>query len=326
MEKSSINSQIPQGKSLCICLTPLHVLIAERVAEKTTQKFDQGIYLSYQDDEKTRVYFNRMTSFCSNIKFVMLPNDAIKSPLKHLKIFVQRWTFRFKNGAYANYSDIYLPTSSNLYLLVLLPILSKSTLITFDDGIVNIAYNEVHRQANHPGIFARLYTWATGVLCSLDKLIKLSTKHFSIYSDSVNVCKKNVQYVTLSGDHRLNADSSKVIKIFIGPPPEADSSIWQKVNEKILEISPDEFLPHPRDINQMAKNVAYSSTNLIAEDYVINVLEDNPDARIEIYGLQSSALLHLAKLPKVEVFSFIDNNPKNAYLIKLMSQYGIDFI
>jgi hypothetical protein len=311
--------------SLCICLTPLHVLTAEKVSETIGQHFDKGVYFSYNSDSKTEHYYNKMASFCKESEFVLLPNDNINSPLKHLKILVQRWKFFFRFAYLSKFKNVFLPTSYNTYLMILLAITRKSRTHTFDDGILNIAYEEIVSPYRSKSPVAKIYEKLTGVFYSIDDLVKSSTEHYSIYPASQNVCG-NVKEISLLDGSVHKGEPKNIKRIFIGPAPEADDEVWQKVNNKIQEVIPDEFLPHPRDIHQKAKNVHYTQTHLIAEDYVISQLEQNPNSAIEVYGLQSSALIHLAKLPNVVVFSFIDNNPGNSFLIRLMSIYGVNCI
>jgi len=315
-----------QHDSLCICLTPLHVLIAEKVSETTGQHFDKGVYFSYNSDSKTEHYYNKMASFCKESEFILLPNDKINSPIKHIKILIQRWKFFFRFAYFSKFKDVYFPTSYNTYLMILLAITRRSKTHTFDDGILNIAYEEIISPYRAKSFFAKVYEKLTGVFYSIDDLVKRSKEHYSIYPASQNVCA-NVKEVSLLRPSAIHQGEQENIKrIFIGPAPEADEEVWRKVNNKILEIKPNEFLPHPRDIHQKAKNVQYTDTHLIAEDYVISLLEKSPNSGVEIYGLQSSALLHLAKLPNVKVYSFIDNDLKNQFLMKLMSQYEVSFI
>jgi len=311
--------------SLCICLTPLHVLTAEKVSESTGQPFDKGIYFSYNSDSKTEHYYNKMTSFCKESEFVLLPNDNMNSPFKHLKILVQRWKFFFRFAYFSKFKDVYLPTSYNTYLMILLAITRKSRTHTFDDGILNIAYEEIVSPYRAKSLFAKVYEKLTGVFYSIDDLVKRSKEHYSIYPAAQNVCT-NVKEISLLDAYVPEAEQKNIKRIFIGPAPEADDELWHKVNKKIQEVMPDEFLPHPRDIHQKAKNVHYTQTHLIAEDYVISQLEQNPNSAIEVYGLQSSALIHLAKLPNVVVFSFIDNNPQNDFMRRLLSNYGVEMI
>jgi len=297
-------------------------LIAEKIAQHTGQLFDKGIYFSYNNDLKTRHYLNRMSSFCKESEFVLLPNDGIKSPVKHIKIFVQRWMFCFRFSYCSAYRNVYLPTSYNTYLMILLAIIRKRKIHTFDDGILNIAYEEIISPYRSKSLVAKIYEKFTGVFYSIDELVKQSQRHYSIYTAAQNVCA-NVQEINFLDSVGTQGGRNNIRRIFIGPPPEAGEDVWNQLNNKILEVRPDEFLPHPRDIHQKAKNVRYTETHLIAEDYVISELGKDENSAFEIFGLQSSALIHLAKLPNVTVFSFIDDNPKNAFLIKLMSMYGV---
>ena len=310
---------------LCVCLTPLHVLIAEKIVKHTGQLFDKGVYFSYNSDSKTTHYYNKMASFCKESEFVLLPNDNIKSPIKHFRILFQRWKFLLRFSNLSEFSDVYLPTSYNTYLMILLAITRKSRTHTFDDGILNIAYEEIISPYRAKSLFAKVYEKLTGVFYSIDDLVKRSKEHYSIYPAAQNVCA-NVKEISLLEAYVHEAEQKNIKRIFIGPAPEADDEVWRKVNNKIQEVMPDEFLPHPRDIHQKAKNVHYTQTHLIAEDYVISQLEQYPNNAIEVYGLQSSALIHLAKLPNVVVFSFIDNNPQNDFMRRLLSNYGVEMI
>lgn len=311
--------------SLCICLTPLHVLIAAKVSEFEEIMFSKGVYLTYTDNDKSKYYAKEMERFCLSVDYVLLPNETSYLALKHLHIFARRLYFRLKFSKYRKANKVYTGTSINHYLFSLLSAVNFNKLITFDDGITNIKLNsDLKRKDKWP---AKLFLLFSGITYWTEKLISKSSLHYSIYSTpNVFANVKSIKLLDLKSKGDLGTNSSKVINVFLGSPPEFSADVWKIISDSIDKIQPNGYLPHPREIEKRISNVNYIDTAFVAEHYVLNLLSENPNLQCELYGYEGSALLNLAGQDRIKVFSVMPYSNENSDLINLMKLAGVSFI
>jgi hypothetical protein len=312
-------------ESLCICLTPLHVLIAQKIYEKKGVKFSKGIYLSYLDNNKNRFYADEMHQFCESTELILLPSEASYFCPKHLHIFIRRLYFRIKFSAYSNVSTIYTGTSINHYLYALLSGLKFNHLVTYDDGVENIKANSVLKTKEK--FSAKLFLLSSGITYWRDKLISESSLHYSIYNGT-NVYEKTekIEFLSATFPIQQHVQPSKVVKIFLGPPPEVSSSVEEVISKSILAIKPDGYIAHPREVNFRNEVLTYINTNLVAEHYILNLLNNEPAVSCEVYGYEGSALLNLASIPRIKVVSVMESEPDKKNIREMMKSYGINFL
>lgn len=314
-----------KNKSLCICLTPLHVLIAARIAEHEGIKFDRGVYLANTNNEKNKFYAKEMDLFCNTVDFILLPNETSFSKLRHLHIYLSRLYFRIKFTKYCRFNTVYLGNSIHNYLFALLSAISFFRCVTFDDGILNIKTNSELKRKDKST--SKLFLYLSGITFSKEKLISKSNLHYSIYSNP-NVFG-NVKIIHLLDVDRQAANivsETKIVKIFLGSPPEFSSDIWKIIGESVKKIQPDGYLPHPREVEKKIFNVKYIDTKYVAEHYVLNLLSESSNVQCELYGYEGSALLNLAGQERIKVFSVMSQNDENLELIHLMKSAGVNFI
>jgi len=312
-------------ESLCICLTPLHVLIARGIYEKSGVKFSKGIYLNYVDNDKNRFYADEMHKFCEVVDYVLLPSEDTYFWPKHLHIFIRRLNYRFKFSIYGNVRFVYTGTSNNHYLYALLSAINFNNLVTYDDGVENIKADSILKIKEK--ISAKIFLLLSGITYWRDKLISESTLHYSIYN-GINVYSKTekidfmMTILPSNNHHQL----IKVIKIFLGPPPEVSKAVADVISNSILAIKPDGYIAHPREIIHRIATLNYINTHLVAEHYIINSLNENPTVSYEVYGYEGSALLNLAGIHRIKVFSVMESEPDNQKMRKMMKSSGINFL
>ena len=176
-----MNQSISADKSLCICLTPLHVLIADRIREENNQVFSLGIYMSYQKDDKQDYYFRKMKSFCKEIEFVKTPKEKYPSGLsKYITIYKRRNNFLQKFYTYGEFDYVLSSSSINHYLWSLIQTSSPDRLETYDDGLLNIAKTPVQHYEK-TSFLENLFLNISGIRLNKEKLIKQYARHYSIY-------------------------------------------------------------------------------------------------------------------------------------------------
>ena len=223
--------------SLCVCLTPLHVLIASRICALNGVKFTKGVYITYTDNDKSKFYASELEKLCGTMDYVLLPSENSLSTPKHWHIFIRRLRYRLKFSNYPAVHVLYTGTSINSYLNALLSAVHFKKLVTFDDGILNIKDNSELKIKTKWS--AKLYLLMSGITFYTEKIISNSTLHYSIY-DTKNVFDhvKKIDLLSTTNDQNQSRGAVKVVKIFLGSPPEADAEIWNNIAKSIAEIQP----------------------------------------------------------------------------------------
>lgn len=312
-----------RADQLCACLTPLHVLTARRIAEYGGARFARGLYITSVDNEKDRHYANAMREFCARVEYQVVPGeDGYRAP-KHLSIWARRLRYRIAFRRYGPVRTVYVPSSNNHYVYILLSAIRFSELVTFDDGLLNVnPSSPLFRKRTR--LRARAFLLAAGVTSWPERIRALATRHFSLY-DLENVCPR-VEKIRLIGDtDRLPALAGKLmpVRILIGPAPEVGAKVWTRLRDAARQLRFDAYLPHPRERGHMIDRIEYVQTPLVAEDYIVSRLKSEPTLAVQIYGYDSTALVNLARTPRIEVFSLLDDTAETSGLRSLMQQSGV---
>lgn len=321
-----MNQSISEGKSLCICLTPLHVLIANRIREENNQIFDLGIYMSYQKDEKQEFYFRKMNSFCKDIEFVKTPQEKYPAGLnKYITIYKRRTHFLHKFYSYGNFDYVLASSSINHYLWSLIQSSNPNRLETYDDGLLNIAKTPAHHYEK-TSFLDNLFLNISGIHLNKEKLIEQSSRHYSIYEQDNWFSR--VSYLSL---HKIRNRSSighqhqVLMEVFLGPAPETDKAVWALVSDYLRKNPKTLYLRHPRDEENRFDFLQRLHTKLIVEDYVIEQIQET-GTNFTVTGTESSALINLSTMPNVRTQSILPNRPEFREARELMSKLGVHLI
>src|SRR5690606_28199968 len=130
---------------------------------------------------------------------------------------------------------------------------------------------------------------------SLSRIKKETVCHYTIYKGIENVFDK-CEYIDIFGLEKNILYNSKSfvneISFFIGQPLE---SLKTNINyiqvENFIKLnSIDFYYPHPRENSSLKCNKV--NTLLIAEEYILNLLKENPTLKIKLYGFFSSTILN----------------------------------
>lgn len=313
------------NNNICICLTPLHVLIAERIASFEGIQFTRGIYLTYTNNEKSKYYAKEMEKFCISVDYVLLPSETNYSKPKHVHIFLRRLHFRLKFSKYGKVDYVYTGTSINHYLYALLSAINFNRLITFDDGIINIKQNSALKIKDNCKV--KLFLLLSGITYWNERFFSKSSMHYSIYS-TPNVFSnvKTINLLNFENKNEKGITDKIVFKLFLGSPPELSTDVWNIIGKFINHIKPNGYLPHPREVEKKITNINYIDTKLVAEHYVLNLLSENSNMECELYGYEGSALLNLAGQDRIKVYSVMPRTKDNSDLIALMKSAGVCFM
>lgn len=321
-----MNQPIVADKSLCICLTPLHVLIADRIREENNLMFDLGIYMSYQNNEKQEFYFRKMKSFCKDIEFVKTPKETYPGGLnKYITIYKRRSHFLQKFYSYGKFSYVLASSSINHYLWSLIQSSNPDQLETYDDGLLNIAKTPI-RHYKKTSFLDNLFLNISGIHLNKENLIEQSAKHYSIYTQEnwfsrVSYLPLHKVRNKLSIGHRHES----LIEVFLGPAPETDDSVWALISDYLVKNPQTLYLRHPRDEESRFDFVHTLHSRLIVEDYVIEQIQET-GTNFTITGTESSALINLSTMPNVRTQSILPNLPEFHGARALMAKFGVHLI
>ena len=290
--------------NLVYCTSPLHVLIAERIIDLYPSEQFYCIFDGDPSLSKQWHYYERLKARCQGGLFIhrKFHSNPLKAYLYMMKIVLTSYRLprikRIFTGSIA----------SNIFRL-LWPGIRTPELYTFDDGCMNLspeAYERIH--STPEGGFIRLVR-KLFTIPSVEEFKARSLKHYTIYQYS-NVMPR-CEYVSLQLNKgysdvcfvRGDENKTKVISILLGQRVfswDKDKDDIALTEHIISTYGIGYYLPHPKE-SYTIKGVEYIQTPLIAEDYILQILEENPDLEVRLYSYCSTALLNLSATPRVRV-------------------------
>jgi N-acetyllactosaminide alpha-2,3-sialyltransferase len=315
-----------RSRHLCVCLTPLHVLTARRIAELRGMPFSAGIYITSADNHKQRHYLEVMREFCATAENVTVPDEDSYGRPKHYSIWRRRLKYRLAFRRFGPLGSIYVPSSNNHYVYMLLSAVHFSELVTFDDGLLNV--NPDSPLFRLPTRFrAMIFLLMAGVKYWPERIRARATSHYSLY-DLENICTRvrRIQLIGESGRAPALGDEASFMRILVGSAPEAGAEAWRILEAAARQLRLDAYLPHPREKRRLIDGIRYLETPLVAEDYILNELKANPNLAFQIFGYDSTVLINLARTPRIEVFSLLNDAAGTSGLWSLMKKAGVGML
>lgn len=311
-------------RQACICLTPLHVLIARRIAEDVGDAYELGIFMTSTDNEKSRYYAASMKDFCAEVRYVIVPNDDYPKP-KYFHIWLRR-TRHFLSFIHIGKIDtVFAPSSINQYLYAFLSAIRFVSLITYDDGIANVLPNAPLRDFFNRKSW-KLFLLSSGLRFWPERIRSTANMHYSIYNaENFSLRVRRITLVRDAPTCHEGAESCRSIRILLGTAPESPPVVHDIMQQAASRINPDWYLPHPRNKDRPFPYVPVLDTPLVAEDYVAGAIKDRQDINVQLFGYDSSALLNLANTPRVTAFSFLKDCSIDSRLHDVMKKAGVRF-
>lgn len=295
-----------KNKALFLCYTPLQMVIAEKIIQKNSLvDFDTFVFCEKEND-KYNYYYHRLQILSNNsVIFFQKPKNKFLNMLNFF-CFKKFYKRSFMNKT--RYEAFYLASIDNRFFQY---VISKSIgdfdILTFDDGLANIIQNSIY--LNSESFFKKAVLYLMGVRYFTHDLWCKSSKHYSIYRDIPNVFF-NVENIHLFESGSTISDKEvKEIKIFLGQPFNEvfDSSSKQYIAKIIKLFSIDYYFPHPREREPFIGESEIINTSLIFEDYIVDLMEENPNLRLKLYAITSGAVLNFINNPNIEI-NYIKNN------------------
>lgn len=317
-------------------MTPLHVLIVERIAQTLGIQFDQGYFLSAKPlsskpDTRQQRYLARMSHFCKAADTIQHPRPALD---KGLKKYAQLWTHRrqvlAKAQALGPFEEVYSACGIDDFLWGILTGLNPTRVYTYDDGLLNIQGDSIHWNKRSSWL-RRAFLRVCGVRFNSDNLPLLSAQHFTIYQSKnwfertryIPLLGTNVNTIEGTAPARVDSSADEVIQFFVGPAPEQMRTQYPVVDAFLSNNPGCAFIPHPRDQLSQFPGATRITTELIVEEYVMDLLASHPQRHVQLFGTESSSLVNLAKVGGVTATTVLPGTPENLATIELMVNNGV---
>lgn len=313
---------------VCLCLTPLHVLTVAAIAAQRGLRFVQGWYLCSVDTPQHRAYASQLESCCDEVRYVIESTSDGRGLGKYLRIAGRRSRLRreFLQHAPKNIGQAFIPSSLSDYCYVFVSSVRCRRLVTFDDGWSNVQPDSPLTRV-HTRWSTRLLNTLTGISVSPEQIAGLSTKHFSIYSLSNHAHRVEVisllPLVDAAVPHIEAGTAVQRLSYLVGPAPEAPPAVYAAIAGLLGKVRIDGVFAHPRDTLRKINGVPYVDTSLIVEDYVSRLLAERPEVVVDVYGYESSVLLNLAHLPRVQSFTICEPHAERAEAVATMVKGGV---
>ncbi|EII6282559.1 hypothetical protein LHQ35_005347, partial [Escherichia coli] len=169
--------------SLFICVTPLQMLIAEKIIDKTRPVNIEIIVLAYQKNDKYMHYIKRLEKKCTNFTVLAV---TPKNKLVTVIAFAKLHTILNKNMS-KTYSEVYLSSIDNKYVQLIVSKLNYARLYTFDDGTANIIKSSAYYQEEKKTLKTNILRWIFGINKGLQEIKSEICKHYTIYPSVSNI-------------------------------------------------------------------------------------------------------------------------------------------
>ena len=288
--------------NIIFCTSPFQVLVAREVAKATGEKFF-GIYLKMSNDNRQKIYAEKMKEFCEDTLFIgnkEWPSE-LREKLENSKI--DKFYLASLDNPIAH--SIFNPGFMRLF--------------TFDDGSTSIIA---------PNMYTRYTDRVVGPNeITLENVIDLSNGHYTIFD--TNTVFPTEKLIKIPFDTKPNnfirATNGKTVKVFLGQAlgnyiDEKDIKITEKLTQKALErLGNVLYYAHPR-VSVKVENAEIVRSDSCFEEEIYDLLANYEN--VEVYGFYSTSLLLVKDIPGVSVHCFRTFLTTNE--VEILGNYGIE--
>lgn len=282
---------MPMSLNLLIVRTPFQAWLCLKLIDQLKIENYDLIYISHNDSEEDRFYFNRLSSFSSSSDYVYV-RPARFDVVTHflLRVRIWRWFHR------RSYRNIYVASIDSLIINALVCRIFSATLNTFDDGVANLVKDDSLYIGLSKGRVV-LYRVIFGAQ-SVSKIRKRIRWHYSIYAGYENIVPservKHFEAWIRKPDTGLDCPEKRNLKrYFIGAPFKEvmSSEEIKKMIEFMAEVNLDGYIKHPREDVPLPINcVIIEKRGRLAEEIIF---EQSNECVVELYGFFSSTMINL---------------------------------
>ncbi|WP_439256957.1 glycosyltransferase family 52 [Lonepinella sp. BR2271] len=321
-QHSTLNTQ--HSTHLFICLTPLHLLIAEKIIEQQKLYNVDLITLTCTDNDKYRYYYQRVTKLCQNSVYVNLGRaQTCKSKYKITELRKALKKLR------KNYSLCYLANLKHKETHFITSHVGAKNYHTFDDGIANISHRKVDDFAGKKkNYLKKIRYYLRGIKHDAYTYLNNTSRHYTLFPHQKNILKNTYPIQLINSDKSIKQDlGNKVLKIFVGQPLH-EIGVDESILKNIIQSNNIKFyFPHPREIN-IIQGLTYIHSNRILEDYILHEIQKDPSIRIELHSFFSTSLILLKELENVDMTAYSYNNVPKSFenIWNIFKENGIKVI
>lgn len=295
-----------------ICITPLQVLIAQRIIADLIAQPAQiiGLYLPYADTAKHRHYFAKLQAVCDQAAFVVLKNQTWQQ--RFVTLYQLKHTLKRLNLWQQPVERVYLASVDVLFLQYVIAKINFHQLYTFDDGTANIFPNSSYHQPLPKSRAMQAFKKLLGVrYADVGAVLAASQAHYTIFPHEKNVIAHTIPIAlypdrpaTLAKIATVTPPQQTVKRLLLGQGLDAfigAAAYRELVQAMITRFDIDAFVPHPRERLDFGALLPVLATDNIIEDYVMAELRQHPNQVIEIYTFMSTAVFTLKDLPRTRI-------------------------
>ena len=288
--------------NIVFCTSPFQVLVAREVAKATGEKFF-GIYLKMSNDNRQKIYAEKMKEFCEDTLFIDNKEWASELREKLANIKIDKFYLASLDNPVAHM--IFNPNFMRLF--------------TFDDGSTSII---------SPNMYTRYTDRVVGPEdITLENVINLSNGHYTIFdTNTVFPTEKLIKMpFDINPKDFTRATNGKTLKVFLGQAlgnyiDEKDIKITEKLTQKALERLGDVlYYAHPR-VSVNVENVETVQVDKCFEEEIYDLLSNYEN--VEVYGFYSTSLFLVKDIPGVSVHCFRTFLTTNE--VEILGNYGIE--
>jgi beta-galactosamide-alpha-2,3-sialyltransferase len=287
-------------KTILICYTPLHVLIAERLVDEGYIEEFYFLYICFNRSSRHEYYFERLAGRAQcGAEFLCLPHNACDL------LSIIKWKFRMRRLVVD-----YLITGNikHFHTRFVAYLFNVHRFKTFDDGSGNIVSGGYFSKMREVWIGRLIFSILSPRLLYRSLIEKIEW-HYTIYREK-NVFggyAANIKKLELVGNMPdLLLNDGELATVYFGhalvedklrTPAEAE-----KLDKAIFDLYQVNFLlPHPRSRSKSEfaplQDLAVSEP-YVAEEFVLRILKKY--ARVRVVGINSTALLNIPTADRIE--------------------------
>lgn len=285
--------------NLIYCSSPLQVLIAEQILHVYAGEEFYCVYDGDPKAEKPQYYYQRLLSQCKGGCFV--PRVYHSNPLR---AYLDTCTKLLMAWRLPRIQRVFVASLESSIFRLLMSGMRSAEVYTYDDGAINLSPKafEMMNDQDDGGFIRALRSLV--FIPTVAELRAMSRKHYTIFTQP-NVMP-NATLIPLFDSRGLETGAQAEMRrlaILLGQRAYTYDETARDIalaEEVVRRYGITHYLPHPKE-DYSIEGVEYIRTPLIAEDYLLGLLREQPDLQVELYSYCSTALLNLSSVPRIRV-------------------------
>lgn len=302
--------------NIIICLTPLHILIADKIIDSKNDELFQLIYFPDQDTEQHQYYFGRIRKKVDNAYYVPVTKKISKDIWKILNI---AHILRRKNKP-----NFIVGNLKSIYSRLPIMFIGYANISTFDDGFANLLTNSFldMQEKKYFKYFFKLFNPSL----EYEKIRSNIQQHYTIF-DNKEIINNTINIKLFDFNTNYSALTSSRQILLTAPFSE-----YKMLNEEeeidlylqiIKQFNITDILMHPNEKKRKLNQVNIIKSKLIAEEY-IDILSEK--SNVTVYALYSTALINLLNNKNISIINLHSSKIHTESNRSLFKDLGIKVI